>query len=99
MEQLDTIPQENHKVLSIKKIKEKYDVYDIEVPETHNFVADGVVVHNSHLRSSFEYFADNEPDGEQGDGEAHAGRAGARAIVGGERAADWGRTAAADAGA
>ena len=38
----------NHKVKSIEKIKEKIDVYDIEVPKTHNFaLASGVFVHNS----------------------------------------------------
>ncbi len=38
----------NHKILKIERIKEKIDVYDIEVPETHNFaLASGVFVHNS----------------------------------------------------
>jgi len=38
----------NHKVKSITILSEKIDVYDIEVPNTHNFaLASGVFVHNS----------------------------------------------------
>ena len=38
----------NHKIKKIIKLKEKIDVYDIEVPGTHNFaLASGVFVHNS----------------------------------------------------
>jgi DNA gyrase subunit B len=38
----------NHKIVSISPVKTKIDVYDIEVPETHNFaLASGVFVHNS----------------------------------------------------
>ncbi|MBI4141880.1 DNA topoisomerase IV subunit B, partial [Candidatus Woesearchaeota archaeon] len=38
----------NHKIKSIIQIEERIDVYDIEVPETHNFaLASGVFVHNS----------------------------------------------------
>lgn len=38
----------NHKIKKIVKMKEKIDVYDIEVPGTHNFaLASGVFVHNS----------------------------------------------------
>ena len=38
----------NHKVKNIIKLNEKIDVYDIEVPNTHNFaLASGVFVHNS----------------------------------------------------
>jgi len=38
----------NHKIKEIKKIREKIDVYDLEVPFTHNFaLASGVFVHNS----------------------------------------------------
>jgi len=38
----------NHKIKRIEMIKEKIDVYDIEVPSTHNFaLASGVFVHNS----------------------------------------------------
>jgi len=42
------IPNLNHKIKEIVKLSEKIDVYDIEVPETHNFaLASGVFVHNS----------------------------------------------------
>ncbi len=38
----------NHKILKIESIKEKMDVYDIEVPNTNNFaLSSGVFVHNS----------------------------------------------------
>ncbi len=38
----------NHKIVKIEKLTEKIDVYDIEVPNTHNFaLASGVFVHNS----------------------------------------------------
>jgi DNA gyrase subunit B len=38
----------NHRIVSIETIAEKIDVYDIEVPITHNFaLASGVFVHNS----------------------------------------------------
>ena len=38
----------NHKIKRIEKVLEKMDVYDIEVPDTHNFaLASGVFVHNS----------------------------------------------------
>ncbi|MDO8563389.1 MAG: DNA topoisomerase (ATP-hydrolyzing) subunit B [Nanoarchaeota archaeon] len=38
----------NHKIKKIEKISNRIDVYDIEVPNTHNFaLASGVFVHNS----------------------------------------------------
>ena len=38
----------NHKIVRIEKIARRIDVYDIEVPNTHNFaLASGVFVHNS----------------------------------------------------
>ena len=38
----------NHKVVSVEPLSETVDVYDIEVPHTHNFaLASGVFVHNS----------------------------------------------------
>lgn len=38
----------NHKIKKIIKLEEKMDVYDLEVPGTHNFaLASGVFVHNS----------------------------------------------------
>jgi DNA gyrase subunit B len=39
---------DNHHVVSVEKLAERTDVYDIEVPNTHNFaLAGGVFVHNS----------------------------------------------------
>jgi len=38
----------NHRIVSIERLEEQIDVYDIEVPNTHNFaLASGVFVHNS----------------------------------------------------
>ncbi len=38
----------NHKIISIEKLDKQMDVYDLEVPGTHNFaLAAGVFVHNS----------------------------------------------------
>lgn len=38
----------NHRIVSIERLEERMDVYDIEVPTTHNFaLASGVFVHNS----------------------------------------------------
>jgi len=46
--QLEIVPDQNHKVIKITPLQEKIDVYDIEVPHTHNFaLASGVFVHNS----------------------------------------------------
>ena len=45
---LETIKNYNHKIKRIELLKEKINVYDIEVPNTHNFaLASGVFVHNS----------------------------------------------------
>ncbi|NJM70383.1 MAG: DNA topoisomerase (ATP-hydrolyzing) subunit B [Scytonema sp. RU_4_4] len=44
----EAVANYNHRVLSIERLKERVDVYDIEVPHTHNFaLASGVFVHNS----------------------------------------------------
>lgn len=45
---IEAVANYNHKVISIKKVEQKMDVYDIEVPNTHNFaLASGIFVHNS----------------------------------------------------
>lgn len=45
---LEAVKNYNHKIKSVAQVKEKIDVYDIEVPETHNFaLASGIFVHNS----------------------------------------------------
>jgi DNA gyrase subunit B len=45
---LEAVENYNHKIKRIETVKEKIDVYDIEVPHTHNFaLASGVFVHNS----------------------------------------------------
>ncbi|MEK6714460.1 MAG: DNA topoisomerase (ATP-hydrolyzing) subunit B [Candidatus Omnitrophota bacterium] len=45
---LEAVTNYNHKIKRIERINERVDVYDIEVPNTHNFaLASGVFVHNS----------------------------------------------------
>jgi DNA gyrase subunit B len=45
---LETVKNWNHKIKKIEFLTEKIDVYDIEVPKTHNFaLASGIFVHNS----------------------------------------------------
>jgi DNA gyrase subunit B len=44
----EAIANYNHRVVKIEPISETMDVYDLEVPQTHNFaLASGVFVHNS----------------------------------------------------
>ncbi len=45
---LEAIQNYNHRVVSVEPVDERRDVYDMEVPNTHNFaLASGVFVHNS----------------------------------------------------
>jgi DNA gyrase subunit B len=45
---VDAVTHHNHQVVSVERLDERIDVYDIEVPNTHNFaLASGVFVHNS----------------------------------------------------
>jgi DNA gyrase subunit B len=45
---LEAVAHYNHRVVSVEPLAEPVDVYDIEVPHTHNFaLASGVFVHNS----------------------------------------------------
>lgn len=48
---------ENHKVLSVDVLQGEVDVYDISVPGVENFVAEGVVVHNSHGADAWMQYA------------------------------------------
>jgi DNA gyrase subunit B len=42
------VAERNHRIVGIERLEERIDVYDIEVPGTHNFaLAAGVFVHNS----------------------------------------------------
>lgn len=44
----EAVSKFNHRIVKIEKVLERMDVYDIEVPGTHNFaLAGGVFVHNS----------------------------------------------------
>ena len=45
---LESVKNYNHKIKSTEWINKKIDVYDLEVPNTHNFaLASGIFVHNS----------------------------------------------------
>jgi DNA gyrase subunit B len=45
---IDAVRNFNHKVIAVEPLPQRVDVYDIEVPDTHNFaLAAGVFVHNS----------------------------------------------------
>ncbi len=45
---VEAVHHYNHKIKNIEWLNEKIDVYDLEIPETHNFaLASGVFVHNS----------------------------------------------------
>ncbi|WP_330202741.1 DNA topoisomerase (ATP-hydrolyzing) subunit B [Cyanobacterium sp. Dongsha4] len=47
-EVLEAVANYNHRVVKIESVTETFDVYDIEVPHTHNFaLASGIFVHNS----------------------------------------------------
>ncbi|MEW6126314.1 MAG: DNA topoisomerase (ATP-hydrolyzing) subunit B [Acidobacteriota bacterium] len=44
----EAIANYNHRIVKIERLTERMDVYDIEVPNTHNFaLASGLFVHNS----------------------------------------------------
>ena len=44
----EAISNYNHRVAAVERLKDRIDVYDIEVPHSHNFaLASGVFVHNS----------------------------------------------------
>ena len=44
----EAVSNYNHRIVKVDTVSETYDVYDIEVPHTHNFaLASGVFVHNS----------------------------------------------------
>lgn len=50
-------------IISIEQKEGTFDVYDITVPNTHNFVANDVIVHNSYTMGVItEGLADIEPD-------------------------------------
>ncbi|KXK51932.1 MAG: DNA gyrase subunit B [Chlorobi bacterium OLB7] len=45
---VEAVQNYNHRIVKIERLDQGMDVYDLEVPTTHNFaLADGVFVHNS----------------------------------------------------
>ena len=44
----EAVANYNHRIVAVERLTERIDVYDLEVPGTHNFaLANGVFVHNS----------------------------------------------------
>ena len=44
----EVVANYNHRIVKIERLEERIDVYDLEVPGTHNFaLASGIFVHNS----------------------------------------------------
>ena len=44
----EAVTHYNHRIVKVERLEERVDVYDLEVPGTHNFaLASGVFVHNS----------------------------------------------------
>lgn len=64
--------KKNHKVRYIKTDIEKDDVYDLCVPETGNFAAEGVIVHNSHGTKALETLLLAVESGSEGSNEMSA---------------------------
>ena len=45
---LEAVARYNHRIVSVERVAEPIEVYDLEVPGTHNFaLASGIFVHNS----------------------------------------------------
>jgi DNA gyrase subunit B len=45
---VEAVANYNHRVIKVETIEERFDVYDLEVPHSHNFaLSSGVFVHNS----------------------------------------------------
>jgi len=45
---IEAVASYNHRIVAVEPLEEEVDVYDVEVPNTHNFaLASGVFVHNS----------------------------------------------------
>ena len=45
---IEAVENYNHKIKKITRLEEKFDVYDLEIPKTHNFALEaGIFVHNS----------------------------------------------------
>lgn len=52
----------NHKILKVEWIDKKCDVYDLEVEEYHNFIANEICVHNSSDSPNFQNFPVRDAD-------------------------------------
>jgi len=52
----------NHRIVSVEWIDKECDVYDIEVEEYHNFIANEICVHNSSQNPNFQNFPIRDPE-------------------------------------
>jgi replicative DNA helicase Mcm len=53
----------SERVVAIKKLKGLHTVYDIEVPKSHRFIANGIIVHNSGKSQLMQYISKLIPRG------------------------------------
>lgn len=54
------------RIISIREIEGEFDVYDLTVPENHNFIANDIIVHNSYTMGVIaEGLADLDPEVKQ----------------------------------
>lgn len=51
----------NHKITRIECLEEEVDVYDIEVEDEHNFIANEICVHNSSQNPNFQNIPKRDP--------------------------------------
>jgi DNA gyrase subunit B len=57
MQLCQAVGQYNHRIVKIERLAERVDVYDLEVPGTHNFALEsGVFVHNSAKQARDRHF-------------------------------------------
>jgi DNA replicative helicase MCM subunit Mcm2 (Cdc46/Mcm family) len=55
--------QLSERIVAINKLKGFYTVYDIEVPKSHRFIANGIIVHNSGKSQLMQYISKLIPRG------------------------------------
>jgi hypothetical protein len=51
----------NHTILKVEWLDQEVDVYDIEIEESHNFIANGICVHNSSNDPNFQNIPIRDP--------------------------------------
>ena len=56
------VARNNHSILSVTKVEDAVDVYDLEVEEFHNFIANEIVVHNSCSNPNFQNMSNRDKE-------------------------------------